>query len=576
MCNKLWKNTVISAKMIVLRKGGRILKKLLSLVLVLLFITGIFSSCSSEPVGLFFAVEKKAGSFDPQIVSDDTASIVVRNCYEGLVRNDENGGIINGVAKSHTVSADGLTYTFYLREDAKWHLTSNAQKQLEGKLPEDFDLGVTAYDFQFALRRAVDPATGAENAFMLRNIENAREILNGNMSPESLGVTVKDKYTLEIKLSIPQSNFTDVLTEPLCMPCNEIFFEACSGRYGTLIAFTLSNGPFYLSRFDDTSYRINKSDDYCGESTAVPDYVWLYVVDDEEKLLEVLRTDDYSGAVISDSTFGKLRITKNMTVKETPDILGSFIMNPSDSVLCENDIRLAISAATDTDKVASFVSRTPAEGMVPICASNGSLSHPKLYNEENASVYLKQGLKNLGTDKISISLLCESKYEGAMKRLLQEWQRILGISVTFTVKTATPGEIETALSSGSFQIVFYPVAAKSDSAYKYFGSLPLSVYGVKDIPPAEEGEPENIPDDTPAVNDVTAEYICSLLDSLHSSDEAHYSEAYHELENRIAAASVILPLWNENSYFVCTKNVKGVIWFSSKDSLYFHNATNVK
>lgn len=552
------------------------MKRILSLILVLVCITGIFSSCSSDPVVLFFAVEKKAGSFDPQIVSDDTASIVVRNCYEGLVRQDENGGIINGVAESYSVSSDGLTYTFCLRKDAKWHLTSNAKKQLEGKLPEDFDLSVTAYDFQFALRRAADPATGAENAYMLRNIENAKEIQDGTLAPEALGVTVKDRYTLEIKLSAPQSNFTEILTEPLCMPCNETFFKACSGRYGTLIAFTLSNGPFYLSRFDDTSYRINKSEDYCGESTAVPDYVWLYVTDSEEKLLEVLKTDDYSGAVITDSTFGKLRVTKNMTVRETPDVLGSFIMNTSDSVLCENDIRLAISAATDTAKVAAFVDRTPAEGMVPICASDGSASHPVVYNEENAPVYLKQGMKNLNTDKISISVLCESRYEDAMKRLLQEWQRILGISVTFTVKTGTASEIETALYSGNFQIAFCPVRADADSAYEYFGSLPLSVYGVKEAPSADEDGNADAAETPPAVNTVTAEHISSLIASLCSSDEAHCSEAYHELENRLAAASVILPLWNENSYFVCTKNVRGVLWFSSRDSLYFHNATNVK
>ena len=67
---------------------------------------------------------------------------------------------------------------------------------------------------------------------------------------------------------------------------------------------------FYLSRFDETSYRINKASDYNGESVAVPDYVWLYVVDNEERLLEVLETDDYSGAVISSKVYEKLNINK--------------------------------------------------------------------------------------------------------------------------------------------------------------------------------------------------------------------------------------------------------------------------
>lgn len=559
------------------------MKRIVSLILVGVMLVCAFSGCtSSEPMVLFFAVADKAGSFDPQIVSDATASIVVRNCFEGLVRKDENGNIVNGVAKSYEVSPDGLTYTFYLRQDAKWHLTSNAKEQLEGKLPEDFDLSVTAEDFRFALMRACDPDTGCPEAFMLRNIENADSIMRKEMAPDSLGVTVKDKFTLEIKLSAPQSNFTDVLTEPLCMPCNETFFDACLGRYGTLIAFSLSNGPFYLSRFNEDSYRINKASDYVGESTAVPDYVWLYVVEDEEKLIEVLETDDYSGALITDDVFSRLKTNRRMTVDEYPDVLASFIMNPSDSVLGEKDIRLAISAATDITSIASDAVRTPAEGCVPICASEKDTQHPDIYDEDNASVYLKSGLKKLGRDKVDISLICESKYEDIMKRQLQQWQRILGISVTFTVKAVSRAELETAVSSGNFQLAFYPVRAGSDSAYEYFGSLNMSVYGVEDEPEKKPTEEENVSEETPSEDtaesegEITEDDICSLIASLHSSDKAHYKEVYRELENRIAASSVIIPVWNENSYFISTKNISGVLCFSSEDSIYFHKATNEK
>ena len=75
------------------------MKKIIAAVLCLVMLAGCLASCGSEdPVVLFFAVEDSAGSFDPQIVSDTTASIVVRNCFEGLLRKDENGEIVNGVA----------------------------------------------------------------------------------------------------------------------------------------------------------------------------------------------------------------------------------------------------------------------------------------------------------------------------------------------------------------------------------------------------------------------------------------------------------------------------------------------
>lgn len=532
------------------------MKRVFSLLLIIISILGIFSSCSSdEPVVLFFAVADSAGSFDPQIVSDATAGIVVRNCFEGLLRKDENGSVVNGVARDYKVSPDGLTYTFYLREDALWHLTSNAQKQLEGKIPENMDLSVSAYDFQFALRRAVDPATEAHASYMLYNIENAPEILAGEKNPEELGVRVIDKFTLEITLSKPQSNFSEVLCEPVAMPCNETFFNACAGRYGTLIAFSLSNGPFYLSRFDDTSYRINKSADYSGESVAVPDYVWLYVVKNEERLLEVLETDDYSGAVISEATYKKLKVSKKMTVSETPNVISGFIMNISDEVLSEQYIRKAVVAATDAGEVAKNMGGEYLNSLIPISAADDSISvHPEAYSEEKAMVYLKSGLEKLEKSTVDISVLCEKQYEGTVRRVMQEWQRILGISVNFTVKSMDAEEVAKNVARGNFQIALYSYNAQSDGIYEFFGTFtknsPYNFTGYLGLGMEE------------------------LISKLYSGNEGNYRSVYSSIESKLSAESLVIPICSENSYFVCTKNVKDVIYFDGNDKLYFHKATN--
>ncbi len=533
------------------------MKRIISLLLCLVMITGLLTSCgSSDPVVLFFAVEKTAGSFDPQIVSDATASIVVRNCFEGLLRRDENGSIVNGVAEDWAVSKDGLKYTFKLREDAVWHLTSNAKEQLGEKLPENFDLSVTAYDFQFALRRAVDPMTGAHLSYMLYNIENAPDILDGKKAPEELGVRVIDKYTLEITLSQPQSNFPEVLTEPVCMPCNETFFKGCSGRYGTLIAFSLSNGPFYLSRFDDTSYRINKAADYCGESVAVPDYVWLYVADSEERLLEVLETDDYSGAVLKAETYEKLKVSKKMTVTETANIVKGFIMNLSDSVMGEENIRKALLSATDTGAASKNMNKEQAKGIIPPVVEKTAVNHPVAYSEEKASVYLKNGLGKLETTKIDISVLCEKKDEDTVRRVMQEWQRILGISVNFSVKTAEKDKLEQAVNSGNYQVALYNLKCETDEAYEYFGNFTA-------------GSPYNI-------TGFDGFGMKELIGKLYSSDEKSFLSVYSSIESKLYSASLIIPVCNENTYFVCTKDVRDVIYFSGNDKLYFHKATNVK
>ena len=94
--------------------------------------------------------------------------------------------------KSWEVSADSLTYTFYLREDARW---SNGDP-------------VTAEDFVYGLRRSVDPATLSNYSTILEPIRNAMPIIRGELSPEQLGVEARDANTLVIELNGPDAVFS--------------------------------------------------------------------------------------------------------------------------------------------------------------------------------------------------------------------------------------------------------------------------------------------------------------------------------------------------------------------------------
>src|SRR5699024_6355095 len=92
---------------------------------------------------------------------------------ESLYPLEEHAEPTEGSAVDHEVSDDGLTWTFNLREDAEW---------------ENGD-PVTAHDFVYAWRRAVDPDTGSEyGPFMMNGvIKNAEEVNSGEMDVEELG-----------------------------------------------------------------------------------------------------------------------------------------------------------------------------------------------------------------------------------------------------------------------------------------------------------------------------------------------------------------------------------------------------
>jgi oligopeptide transport system substrate-binding protein len=105
----------------------------------------------------------------------------------GLTDRDDLGRPIPGVAKSWAVSADGLTWTFHLR-DAQWS---------DG-------MPVTADDFVFGMRREVDPKTASFSAFQLFPFLKNAQLVNGGHAPLSaLGVEAPDPHTLVIRLEHP-------------------------------------------------------------------------------------------------------------------------------------------------------------------------------------------------------------------------------------------------------------------------------------------------------------------------------------------------------------------------------------
>lgn len=505
---------------------------------------------------LYFAVPNTAGTFDPQIASDITARIVVRNCFEGLVYVGETGGAEPGAASAWRVSENGLTYTFTLRPGQKWHVTSNAMEALAGKLPENFSPEVTADDFVFALQRAVDPATGAPNAGLLMNVEHAAEILAGEAAPETLGVRAAGPYTLEIRLARPQANFLQVLSEPLCMPCNRTFFTAAGGRYGLLIKYYLSNGPFYLSRFDDSSYRIAKNPDYAGPNAAITDIVWFYKQTDETALLANLKDGTYSGAYLSAAQQASLGEGRGITALPLRDILRCILLNPKVEALQNGDLRAAFFAATDRAAFCAEQGRTPAAHLYPAALGGGGQAAFPAYDEALAARRLSAALKALGENGVKYTMLCEPAYENALKKQLLGWQRTLGIHFNISVKPVSASELAAAVREGSYEMAFYPVTAPSLSPYAWFSQFTAG--GANSVLPLE----------SPAFSEAVS--------ALSGADEAGLPAAFAAAERELISYNYVLPLWEESNYFVCTGGVTGVRVLPGNDRLYLQNAAAPK
>ena len=210
-------------------------------------------------------------SMDPQINTDVEGSDVLRNLFEGLYNEDGNGELVPGVALDHEVSEDGKTYTFKLRDDAKW---SNGDP-------------VTANDFVYSWRRLADPATASEYAWYmeLMQVENAPEIIAGNTSPEELGIRAVDDHTLEVKITTPLPYFPQMLVHGSTFPVLQSAVEEHGDDWtdaGTLVG----NGAYKLVEHQlGERVVMEKSDTYWDAENVVMEKLTALTINDVNQAL---------------------------------------------------------------------------------------------------------------------------------------------------------------------------------------------------------------------------------------------------------------------------------------------------
>jgi oligopeptide transport system substrate-binding protein len=168
---------------------------------------------------------------DPQRVRSTQAGDILRDIGEGLLSYSATGDLVPGAADEWSLSADGLVYTFHIREGARW---SNGEP-------------LTAEHFAFSLRRLVDPATAAFYSQMVGDIVNAREIIAGDVPASELGVEAVDDNTLVIRLERPVPYLLSLLTYPSTFPVHPDSI-ALHGDEFTRPGNLLSNGAYKLDK----------------------------------------------------------------------------------------------------------------------------------------------------------------------------------------------------------------------------------------------------------------------------------------------------------------------------------------
>ena len=168
---------------------------------------------------------------------------------DGLVQYNNLGVMEPKLAESWDISDDGLTYTFHIRQDAKWFTSEGAEYA-----------PVTAKDFVAGFRHMLDAKAGLE--WLVDGvIKGATAYYAEGGAWEDVGYEATDDYTLVITLEKPTSYFMTMLTYSCFLPICEDWYLSHGGVFGgeEFVAASADTSTYTYGQNTDVSSQV-----YCG------------------------------------------------------------------------------------------------------------------------------------------------------------------------------------------------------------------------------------------------------------------------------------------------------------------------
>ncbi|QKH20966.1 peptide ABC transporter substrate-binding protein [Bacillus thuringiensis] len=345
-------------------------------------------------------VSEEIPSLDTVKTTDGTSAHVMQNIFEGLYVLNDQDQPTPAIAKSFKRSEDGKKYTFDLRKDAKWSNGDN----------------VTANDFMFAWKRAINPETASQYASMLFYVKNAKEINKGAMSLDELGVTVINDYKLEVELEQPIPYFLQLLALPIYLPQHESFLKEQGNNYALEPSNLIYNGPFVLEKWKhEQEFQLKKNATYWDRKKVKLDEINFHIVKDTMTAVNLYEAGDLDRVPINSQVVDKYKGNKELHMSSDPGI-AMLRFNEKNTALANKKVRQSISLALNKDDfVAHFINNgaKPASGLVPVGhvneetgkdfrKENGDLS---LYDLQKAKKIWEEAKKELGVGEVNLEFL---------------------------------------------------------------------------------------------------------------------------------------------------------------------------
>lgn len=255
-------------------------------------------------------ISQDVDSLDPHTAVSAGTKEVLFNIYEGLVKPDSDGNLVEAVASSYEISDDAKVYTFTLRDGVKFH---NGNE-------------VTVDDVKYSIDRCADTSNGDP-------LVSAYSIIDS--------VNILDDKTVEICLTEPNTEFLAYMTTAI-VPKDSA---------DTLATNPVGTGPFkYVSRNPQENIIIEKNEDYWGEKAHL-DEVEFKIVSDADMLVTNLKGGSIDMAMrLTTSQAAELK--DGFHIEEgTMNLVQALYLNNAVEPLNNEKVRKALCYAINPDEI---------------------------------------------------------------------------------------------------------------------------------------------------------------------------------------------------------------------------------
>lgn len=347
-------------------------------------------------------------SLDIHHASDAPSFDALYQIGAGFMTFDKDGNFIPDLASEEPTANDDFTvYTFTIRDDAKW---SNEEP-------------ITADDFVYSWKRAVNPDTASEYSFIYESafILNAANIMNPDSNlygqVDELGIKALDEKTVEVTLEKSTPYFVSLMTFPPFYPLNEAFVEGAGDQYATNVEQLLFNGPFKLTEWKmGDGWTFEKNETYWNADDVQLDTIHYKLVQDAATRVSLYKTGQLDLAEVNAQFITQFQDSEELITGQLMSDMKFMRLNNQHEALANQNIRSAIYNAFDRETLINSLLKNgakPARYVVPsdwAFDENGADfrdKYPQINDKtvEEAQELWKKGLEEIGKTEVSIDIM---------------------------------------------------------------------------------------------------------------------------------------------------------------------------